>query len=91
MKYPEIPELNSYGTKPGSDFWKVFPFRQMPSEIATKVNAKKLDELLDQLKQKLTPSQFDRGKRVVNNLKVGAPSCQKTLYQPVRQKTQMAH
>ena len=44
----------------------------MPSEIATKVNAKKLDELLDQLKQKLTPSQFDRGKRVVNNLKVGA-------------------
>ena len=77
MKYPEIPELNSYGTKPGSDFWKVFPFRQMPSEIATKVNAKKLDELLDQLKQKLTPSQFDRGKRVVNNLKVGAPSCQK--------------
>ena len=50
----------------------------MPSKIVTKVNAVKLDELLLKFEHKLTPSQLERGKKVVNNLKRGAPSCQKT-------------
>ena len=64
-------------SKPATkEFWKKFPFRQLPSRPSTRVNIKRLQAAVDRVSKKLTVHQLKKAKETIKNLKLGAPSYQ---------------
>ena len=60
------------------NFWTHFPKREIPTEISTKLDVKALTEILEDRKTLLNKAKYKRGKKIVNFLKNGAPSYQKS-------------
>ena len=78
LKNSEIPVLEGYDKDPGFEFWKKFPFKQIPSKAETKIEVEALDKELKSVKDSLTKAEWDRGCRAIQFLRVGAPSFQKS-------------
>jgi len=78
IKCPELPTLSSYSNGAGPDFWKIFPYNDLPNVASTRLCPKALAKLLSSASPLLTPVQYNRGLKVVNYLTNGAPSCQKS-------------
>ena len=82
-KHENIPILHDYRKKPGKDFWKQFPVRNVPKTAETKINVSKLEKLLKERREFLTNAQYKRGMKVVQYLTDGAPSFQKNYLPPI--------
>ena len=78
IKCPELPTLIRYDTEPPASFWKSFPSCNLLLKASTKLNPGVLARILCKQRHLLTPSQHQRGIKVVDYLSNGAPSCQKS-------------
>jgi hypothetical protein len=76
-KCPEIPTLENYSGGAPQSYWKVFPSHPLGDQVYTPVDVKNLGKLLAEASPFLRQAQIRRGERVMTNLTVGAPSCQK--------------
>ena len=76
-KYEEIPILSEYESDPGTDFWKLFPFNELPTSCMSNISAENIKICLDKVKINLTDCQYNRGLRCVDSLLNGASACQK--------------
>ena len=83
LTHPDIPVLKSYKSELGKDYWGKFPFRDLPTCPATKVNTAALETLLESRKGYLRNSEIARGKKALNFLTNGAPSYQKKNLPPI--------
>lgn len=82
-KISTIPVLKSYNESPAESFWDKFPKKGLPSSPVTKINFKKLEEIIYERKGKLTECQLLRALKVVKHLQSGAPSHQLLNLPPV--------
>jgi hypothetical protein len=76
VKWPEIPALADYSTKPSESFWLNFPHKDLPTVPETSIDVKKLSEKVELLKGKMTSHQYDRCKKAIEYLSNGAPAFQ---------------
>jgi hypothetical protein len=68
--------LKSYTSDPGQKFWDSFPKNELPKTPVTKVNVDVLEFQLFREKYNLTECEFQRGKKLIHDLKYGASSDQ---------------
>jgi len=73
-KNPEIPFLDNYSTPPKAAFWDIFPSRMVPRE--SPIDTKVLESELNVVKDSLTPAQFLRGERAIDNVRLGGSAFQ---------------
>jgi hypothetical protein len=78
VKWPEIPVLDDYSTKPSENFWEKFPHKELPSVPETSIDIGKLSEKVELLKWKMTTHQYGRCKKAIEYLSKGAPAFQKS-------------
>ena len=83
-KNKEIRKLENYKSTPDEEFWKTFPKRGLPTEAATKINVRKLEEYVENVKGNITISELRRAKKVILDLKHGAEAYQKEDLPPIR-------
>jgi hypothetical protein len=74
VKWPEIPVLVDYSTKPSENFWTKFPHKDLPSVPETSIDVVKLSEKIELLKGKMTIHQYGRCKKAIEYLSKGAPA-----------------
>ncbi len=74
IKCPELPTLVRYDTEPPASFCKSFPSSNLPLTASTKLNPGVLARILCKQRHLLTPTQHQRGIKVVDYLTNGAPS-----------------
>jgi hypothetical protein len=60
LKNPNIPRLAEYGGQGSTEFWKQFPFNDIPSKPETKVITANLREVILENSKKLLKSELDR-------------------------------
>ena len=77
-KWPNIPVLRDYNTKPDADFWKNFPSRPLPEKPESAIDVDKLEVMIRERKDKMTSHEFARAEKAVDYLRNGAPSHQKS-------------
>ena len=65
-----------------NDFWNIFPKNEIPSKVCTKVDVVALQNLVDDLAEKLLPCELKRAEKVIDYLTNGASSCQKNNLPP---------
>jgi hypothetical protein len=82
IKHKNIPILRNYRGGAEEHFWKEFPFNGLSPDPQSRVDAKSLEALIKENKERLTPCQVKRGLVVVANLKHGALAFQKTDLPP---------
>jgi hypothetical protein len=78
VKWPEIPVLTDYSSKPSESFWLNFPQKDLPTVPETSINVEKLSEKVEFLKEKMTCHQYGRCKKAIDYLLNGAPAFQKS-------------
>ena len=74
---PEIVVLQDYRCKPPAEFWDSFPKADMPTEVSTRVNVDKMENMVDKAKGKMLPFQLERARKAISYLRKGAPAHQK--------------
>ena len=79
LKCKEIPRLQDYKVIPGQEFWKKFPYKDIPSKIEVSVDPVKFEKLLEENKEILKDSENTRAETCIENWKTGASSFQKTV------------
>jgi hypothetical protein len=81
-KYASIPILNDYKSIPSDSFWKNFPYRQMPTSIHTNVKADVLSGYILGMKHLMSDAEYNRGLKLLSDLKYGANAYQKKTLPP---------
>jgi hypothetical protein len=74
LKFPNIPVQKDYTKDPGDMFLENFPRNELPTSPKTKVNVEVLEFQLLKHKEDLTECEFNRGLKLVNDLRYGASS-----------------
>ena len=65
-----------FSTPAPAEFWKKFPFRQLPTKPSTRVNIKRLQAAVDKVSHRLTIHQKKKARETIRSLKLGAPAYQ---------------
>jgi len=73
-KNPEVEILPSYSRPPPAEFWSSFPKRLCPAN--SPIDTEVLSNRLSVCKDKLTPAQYNRGKRAIDNVNFGGSAFQ---------------
>jgi hypothetical protein len=74
------------GKEQPDSFWAGFPHRELPKRPTTRVNIKKLDELVKKHSMNWTLEENTKARRAIKSLKHGAPACQVKELPALRQK-----
>jgi len=82
-KYKDIPLLEDYSSAPEESFWKNFPRRELPKKAVTRINVKNFGKLVEKYKPQMTRCQTRRAETVLEDLKHGANSYQKSRLPPL--------
>jgi len=77
-KWPEIPLLDNYDTKPDDKFWNKFPFQPLPQTPVTSINVDNLESKVFEHRSSMTVHQWERSLKAIDYLRNGAPSHQKS-------------
>jgi hypothetical protein len=77
LKNPNIPRLDTYGGQGSTEFWKQFPFNDIPSRPETKIITANLRKVILEKSRKLLKSELDRAMRCLEYLEIGGPAFQK--------------
>ena len=72
-----LPTLATYKGKLPEKYWNAFPFRKIPERPTTRIMVDKLERLVEKRKEYMTIAEVSRARKVIKNLKMGAPSYQK--------------
>ena len=59
------------------EFWEKFPKNPIPETVKSNVDVDALKNLVEDLSEKLLPSELKRAEKVIESLYNGASSCQK--------------
>lgn len=76
-KCPEVKVLSDYSVNPDPEYWKNFPFKNLPKAPTTCINVQALKEKIGKVDCKMTWAQKNRAKNCVNSLLEGGDSGQK--------------
>ena len=63
---PEIVVLKDYRSKPPAVFWDSFPKADMPTEVSTRVDVDKMENMVDKVKSKMLPFQLERARKAIS-------------------------
>ncbi len=75
-KFKEIPVMDDYDCELPEAFWANFPKNDLPNVPFEKFNIKKLECLVNNCKDKLLDSEYQRALKSIDYLRFGAPSFQ---------------
>ena len=83
LKNSEIPLLSDYSNSADESFWNKFPKRGLPERATTRVNIAKLQERVENVKSKMSQTEYSRARKLLSDLANGADSCQKSELPPI--------
>ena len=83
LKNSEIPLLSNYSKSAEESFWNKFPKRGLPEGATTRVNIAKLQERVENVKSKMSQTEYKRARKLLSDLANGADSCQKSELPPI--------
>ena len=83
IKKMEIPLLASYESGADSEFWSIFPKKDLPRKASTRVNIDALRERVEGAKNFMTCTEARRADRVLVDLVTGAEAYQKCKLPPL--------
>jgi len=76
FKCPEVAQLPSYTAPPHLNFWRSFPFRDLPDKPVPKLNIDKLTTEIDMAREFMTIDQSVRATTVLTELSEGVDALQ---------------
>ena len=76
LKHKYLPRQMDYRKGMNDEFWKLFPFRDIPLRAETNIDTEMMGKVIEEGREKMLNSQYIRGQKVLDNLKNGAPACQ---------------
>ena len=83
IKNMAIPLLASYESGADSEFWSIFPKKDLPKKASTRVNIDALRERVEGAKNFMTCTEARRADRVLVDLVTGAKAYQKCELTPL--------